>query len=149
MAKINPASTTKPVQGAATAPAATAPAATAPAANGNGGDAKMPKIQKPKQQMVFSDAETAIKEAQGREKGARRAFKFTDSAGAETFITAFNYDQASRVYCETAKVKCEEIGVAAKAPKAVSPESVMSMVASLPEDQKEAVLKALAAMVKQ
>lgn len=103
------------------------------------------KAKREKWQEVFLTAEAAVKAADDRTKGPRRAFKCTLN-GKDVFVVANNEGRAGGVAYTTAGGTVEEIGKKAKAPKPVGVDGIMAAVNSLPEAEREAVLAQLKAI---
>jgi hypothetical protein len=100
------------------------------------------KAKRVPMQTVYPSAEAAIKEAQSRTKGPRRAFK-TVLNGKELYIVHVNEGRAGGVAFETAGGKVEELGRAPRAAKPMGPEAVLAAVQGLPEADRKAVLDQL------
>lgn len=110
---------------------------------------KKPKAERVKYEEVFATAEAAEKEAKGREKGPRRAFKCTSADGKEYFVVANNEGRAGGIAFEKTGGKVEELGASkAGKTKAIGVDGVLAALNSLPEDQREAVLAQLAGLKK-
>ncbi len=91
---------------------------------------------------VFPTEADAIREAQGRTKGPRRAFKTTLN-GKVVFCVANNEGRAGGVAFASAGGQVEELGRAARAPKQLGADAIMAAVGNLPEDQRKAVIEQL------
>ena len=116
--------------------AATPATKAAPAAEAN----EAPKALKTQQQIYFPTAEAAIEEAKGRTKGRTRAFKSVWN-GKEVYTVSYSEAQAGDHAFTHFGGKVEEIGVKAKAPKTLSPDAVMTVLNSLPEADRNALLE--------
>ncbi len=101
-----------------------------------------PKAGRVVPQTIYPDAEAAVKEAQSRTKGPRRAFKTTFN-GKDTFIVSHNEGRAAGVAFLNVGGKVEELGRAPRAAKPVGVDGIMAAVNSLPEAERAAVLAQL------
>lgn len=112
-----------------------------------------PKTEQPKEKKgpkpvaeVFPTAEAALKEANSRDKGARRAFKTTGPDGKDIFSVTANAERAAWNHFTTLGGKVEELGAKARAPKIAGPEAIMAALAALPEDQRKTIMDQLGKM---
>lgn len=120
-----------------------APAAATPATKGEtpNPENKVAKKRGPGS-ATFPTADAALKEAQSRETGHRRAFKITAKDGKETYMVSFNHHVAGYEAFVAAGGKVEELGRQARQ-KAVSVDSVLAALNSLPEEERKKVAEAL------
>lgn len=112
--------------------------------------AEAPKKEKRKRteyQQFFPTAEEAVKAASERTKGPRRAFKVTNGDKTE-FIVHNNEGRASGAFGLKYGVKVEELGGKAKKTKALGVDQITNAISALPEDQRAAIIAALATMGK-
>ena len=105
------------------------------------------KAAKPKRvplKAIFGSAEEAKKEADGRTKGPRRAFKASLN-GKDYFVVANNEGRAGGEAFMKAGGTVEEIGKKSGggAPKAMSIDAIMAAVNALPEAERAGVLAQL------
>ena len=128
-----------------TTKAAPKTAETKPAAP-NGETAKKEKAKKVPYKEVFATAEEAIKEAEGREKGPRSAFK-CELNGKVVFCVANNEGRAGGIAYAQAGGKVEGIGKVKKS-KAVGADGILAAINALPEDQRAAVMEQLKGLKK-
>lgn len=110
-------------------------------------EAKPAKAKREPYKEVFATAEEAIKEAQGRTKGPRRAFTTTFN-GKTLFVVANNEGRAGGVAFMQAGGKVEEIGRAGRAPKQLGMDAILAAVGNLPADQQKAILEQIAQLNK-
>lgn len=103
---------------------------------------KKAKKERTVYQAVFPSAEAAVKAAQSRPKGPRRAFtvKFADKT---MHVVAHNEGRAGGVAFKEIGGAVDEIGKARKAPKMASLDTIMSAVNALPEAERAKVLEQL------
>lgn len=96
---------------------------------------------------VFPSAEAAVKEAQSRTSGHRRAFKL-EFGGKTTYLVSFNHHVAGYEGFIANGGKIEEIGRAARAAKAPSVDGVLAALNALPEEDRKKVMEQLKAIGK-
>jgi len=118
------------------------PATPAPA------ETKKPKKERKVWTTSFSTPEAAVKEAETRTTGPRRAFKCTFN-GKEYYTVSHNEGRAGGVAFSAIGGTVEELGKKARAPKTPTVDNVKSMLETMKKDDPtkaaaiEAALKAL------
>lgn len=106
--------------------------------------------KKPKReplQALFQDEAGAVKAAEERTKGPRRAFR-CELNGKITFVVANNEGRAGGVAFEQAGGKVVEIGSKAKKPKQMGVDALTAAINSLPEEERAKVLAQLESLKK-
>lgn len=101
------------------------------------------KRQKATYQETFPSLDEAVKAANERTKGPRRAFTVKSPSGKELYVVAHNEGRALGVAAKSDGYTVEEAGKAKKA-KLMGPDAIMAVVNSLPADQQELLKAAIA-----
>lgn len=95
----------------------------------------------------FPSVQAALDLATKRKKGARRVFVCTAPDGKQTILLSHNQYHAGAVAFGKIGGKVEEHGKPARAVKPVTPDAFMAALATMPENEKQAVLAQLKSLM--